>query len=183
MPPIGSLVVPSPRYRDSMSTGEGAALLLGVRRSSGHLFYPGTDREYWVPTRQIGPIPANAVPPGTLENFLSELLMFLRTEECTLLSYGDGRAELEITYPGMDRNRLLGMVSMLGDRLADYSIKPGSMQVALLRLALQNLPDPAPAIASDSPSPRPDSPKGPDVALDSPYNLERLGEKGTEREV
>ena len=65
VPIVGSLVVPAPIYRESMETGEGAAILLEVRRSSGHLYYPGTDREYWVPTRQIGAIPAEAVPIGS----------------------------------------------------------------------------------------------------------------------
>ena len=128
-----------------MSTGEGAAVLFGVRRSSGHLFYPGTDREFWVPTRQIGEIPAEAVPAESQEAYFSRVLLFLRTEECTLLEYGEGRAELEITYPGIDRNELLKLISMLGDTLVDYSIKPGSMQVALLELHLANLPAPAPA--------------------------------------
>ena len=143
LPIVGSLVVPSPRYRSQMSTGEGAAVLFGVRRSSGHLFFPGTDREFWVPTRQIGGIPAEAVPEQSQESFLSRLLLFLRAEECTLLEYGGDSAELEITYPGMDRNTLLKLISMLGDTLVDYAIKPGSMQVALIELHLANLPAPA----------------------------------------
>ena len=144
IPVVGSLVVPAPTYRTQMSTGDGAAVLLGVRRSSGHIFYPGTDREFWVPTRQIGEIPAEAVPPGSQEHFFSRLLVFLEAEECTLLEYDGGTAELEITYPGISRNGLIELVSMLGDTLIDYTIKPGSMQVALLELRLANLPAPAP---------------------------------------
>ena len=45
-PPVGSLVVPSPRYRGAMGLGEGAALLLALRRGSGKLFYAGHDRTY-----------------------------------------------------------------------------------------------------------------------------------------
>ena len=143
VPVVGSLVVPSPRYRSQMATGEGAAVLFGVRRSSGHLFFPGTDREFWVPTRQIGGIPPEAVPERSQESFLSRLLLFLSAEECTLLEYGGDSAELEITYPGMDRNTLLKLISMLGDTLVDYAIKPGSMQLALIELRLANLPAPA----------------------------------------
>jgi len=143
VPIVGSLVVPAPIYRESMETGEGAAILLDVRRSSGHLFYPGTDREFWVPTRQIGGIPPDAVPEGSQEDYLSKLLLFLDTEACALVEYDTETATLEITYPGMDRAKLLELITMLGDTLDDYVIRPGSMQVALLELTLKSLPPPA----------------------------------------
>jgi len=142
-PVVGSLVVPAPTYREAMETGEGAAILLEVRRSSGHLFYPGTDSEYWVPTRQIAAIPPEAVAPDSQERFLADLLLFLQTEACTLVEYDSTNATLEITYPGMDRAKLLELIEMLGPTLADYAVKPGSMHVALLELQLKNLPAPA----------------------------------------
>lgn len=143
LPDVGSLVVPSPRYRETMETGEGAAILLEVRRSSGHLFYPSTDREYWVPTRQIQGIPDEAVPDGAQEHFLSTLLKFLKTEACALIEYDVSSIVLEITYPGMDRAKLIELLEYLGPTLDDYAIRPGSMQVALLELRLKNLPQPA----------------------------------------
>jgi len=126
-----------------METGEGAAILLEVRRSSGHLFYPGTDREYWVPTRQIGEIPADAVPEGSQERYFSRLLLFLDTEACTVVEYDTSAALLEVIYPGLDRAKLLELIAMLGDTLDDYAIRPGSMQVAMLELRLKDLPAPA----------------------------------------
>ena len=142
---IGSLAVPSPQYRETMETGEGAAVLLALRRGSAHLFYPGTDRGYWVPTRQVKTIPPEAVPDKSLETLFSHLLRFLRAEECVVLEFDGRSTTLEITYPGMERAKLLELLEFLGDMLADYAIRPGSMQVALLQLDLVNLPDPAPA--------------------------------------
>jgi hypothetical protein len=142
---IGSLAVPAPRYRETMNTGEGAGVLLALRRGSAHLFYPGTDRSYWVPTRHVQTIPLEAVPADSLEGFLSRLLKFLLAEECVVIEF-DGRSmALEITYPGMDRSKLLELLEFLGPMLDDYAIRPGSMQVALLQLSLVNLPDAAPA--------------------------------------
>ena len=141
---IGSLAVPSPDYRETMETGEGAGVLLALRRGSAHLFYPGTDRGYWVPTRQVKTIPLEAVPEQSLEGMLSRLLRFLRAEECAVLEFDGKSTTLEITYPGMDRAKLLELLEFLGPMLADYAIRPGSMQVALLQLSLVNLPDPAP---------------------------------------
>jgi len=83
-PVVGSLVVPSPRYRRQMGTGEGAALMLATRRGSALLFYFGTDRGFWVPTRQIAAIPAEAVPAGCLELLLHELMVYLEAEECEI---------------------------------------------------------------------------------------------------
>lgn len=141
---IGSLAVPSPQYRETMETGEGAGILLALRRGSAHLFYPGTDRSYWVPTRQVQTIPAEAVPAESLEGYLSRLLRFLLAEECVVIDFDGRSATLEITYPGMDRAKLLELLEFLGPTLGDYAIRPGSMQVALLQLTLVNLPDPAP---------------------------------------
>lgn len=142
---IGSLAVPSPQYRETMETGEGAAILLALRRGSAHLFYPGTDRGYWVPTRQVKTIPLDAVPDASLERYFSRLLRFLRAEECVVIDFDGRSATLEITYPGMDRAQLLELLDLLGPTLHDYAIRPGSMQVALLEIRLVNLPESAPS--------------------------------------
>ena len=141
---IGSLAVPSPQYRETMETGEGAGVLLALRRGSAHLFYPGTDRGYWVPTRHVKTIPLDAVPDDSLERYFSRLLRFLRAEECVVIDFDGRSATLEITYPGMDRSKLREFIAMLGPTLEDYAIRPGSMQVALLQVHLVNLPGPAP---------------------------------------
>ncbi|MEM8884301.1 MAG: hypothetical protein AAGD14_09545 [Planctomycetota bacterium] len=141
---IGSLAVPAPGYRSTMETGEGAAVLMAIRRGSVHIFYPGTDREFWVPTRHVRTIPADAVPTDSLESFLSRILKFLRAEECTLVAFDGTSATLDITYPGMNRDQLLEFLELLGPCLGDYAIKPGSMQVALIQVELVNLPAPAP---------------------------------------
>ena len=60
-----------------------------------------------------------------------------------MVEYDATSATIEITYPGMDRAKLLELVELLGDTLEDYAIHPGSMQVALLELSLKNLPPPA----------------------------------------
>ena len=140
---IGSLAVPSPQYRETMQTGESAAVLMALRRGSAHLYYPGVDRSFWVPTRQVRTIPPEAVPEDCLESFLSRLLRFLSAEECVVLEFDGHSATLEITYPGMNRAKLLELLEFLGPKLGDYSIRPGSMQVALLELILVNLPAPA----------------------------------------
>jgi len=141
---IGSLAVPAPLYRETMGTGEGAGVLLALRRGSAHLFYPGTDRGYWVPTRQVKTIPLDAVPAESLEGFLARILRFLRAEECVVIDFDGRTITMEITYPGMDRAKLLELLELLGERLEDYAIRPGSMQVALLELRLRGLPEPAP---------------------------------------
>lgn len=143
---IGSLAVPNPNYREQMEISEAAGVLLALRRGSANLFYPGVDRNYWVPTRHIATIPIEAVPEDCLEHFLSRILKFLRTEECTLLEFDGTSATLEITYPGVDREGFLSFLAFLGPRLENYVIEPGSMQVAQLQLQLNQLPPPAPTV-------------------------------------
>ncbi len=143
---IGSLAVPSPNYREQMEISEAAGVLLALRRGSAHLFYPGADQNYWVPTRHVATIPPAAVPEGCLENFLSRVLKFLRAEECAVIEFDGTSATLEITYPGIDRAGFLSFLEFLGPRLANYVIEPGSMQVAQLQLQLCQLPPAAPPL-------------------------------------
>lgn len=139
-PAVGSLVVPSPSYREALKTGEGAALLLGLRRGSGHLFYPATDRSFWIPMRDVRAIPAEAVPGDSLESLLSRLLLFLEAEECTVEDRVGDTMNLVIEHPGASRERLRELAGLLGERLSDYAYEPGSMRAVVLRLALSSLP-------------------------------------------
>ncbi len=139
-PPVGSLVVPSPDYRQSMRTGEGAAILLALRRGSGNLYYPGTDRRYWVPMRDVRPIPPEAVPEASLERLLSGLFLSLDAEECVIHGAGQGSLEVTVDHPGLTRDGLRALEARLGSRLADFACEPGSMRVATLRLSLVSLP-------------------------------------------
>ena len=106
---------------------------------------PWCNVSYVPMTRQVKTIPPEAVPDKSLESLFSHLLRFLRAEECEVLEFDGRSTTLEITYPGMERAKLLELLEFLGDMLADYVIRPGSMQVALLQLDLVNLPDSAPA--------------------------------------
>ena len=128
---IGSLAVPSPNYREQMEISESAAVLLALRRGSAHLFYPGADRNYWVPTRHVATIPPEAVPEDCLENFLSRILKFLRAEECGLIEFDGTTATLEITYPGVDRAGFLSFLKLLGPCLENYVIEPGRSREAI----------------------------------------------------
>jgi hypothetical protein len=142
-PPVGSLVVPSPRYRESLGTGEGAAVLLGLRRGSGQIFYPSADRTFWVPMRDVRAIPAEAVPQDSLERFLSGLLQRLGAEECSVEGYGPGQAELVLEIAGIAGTELDALRADLGGRLAAFRLDAGSMRAMLLRLTLVNLPAPS----------------------------------------
>ena len=140
VPPVGSLVVPAPGFRETMGTGEGAAILLALRRGSAHLYYPGTDASYWVPTRNIRRIPRDAVAEQSLERFLTDLLLFLEADECRIDDAGDDTMKLAIESPGLTRARLRELEGDLGERLDDFAFEPRNMHAVLIRLRLVSLP-------------------------------------------
>lgn len=142
-PPVGSLVVPSPRYRENMGTGEGAALLLALRRGSGNLFYAGTDRGFWVPMRDVRAIPPVAVPESCLERLLSDLLLHVRADECAIDAYGNGAMNLAIEIPALSSAQLAELRARLGPRLKDVRFEAGSMRAVMLRVDLVSLPEAA----------------------------------------
>jgi len=139
-PPVGSLVVPSPTYRATMKTGEGAALLLATLRGSGKLYYPATDQTFWVPMRDVRAIPSEAVPASSLELFLSRLLRLLETEECTIDRVGGGSMTLALEIPSLSRDRMGELRSLVGDGLVNYALEPRSMRALQLELQLASLP-------------------------------------------
>jgi hypothetical protein len=139
-PPVGSLVVPSPEYRATMGTGEGAAVLTALKRGSAHLYYCSTDRGYWVTSSRVRQIPLNAVPDGCLERLLAELLLFLEAEGCVVEEIGKGSMTLAVDAPGANRERLHELESRLASQLANFSIEPGSMRAVVLHLELVDLP-------------------------------------------
>ena len=143
-PPVGSLVVPSPQYRETMGTGEGAAVLLALRRGSGKLFYAAADCTYWVPMNAVRSIPAEAVPEESLERLLTEMLLFLGAEECEVEAFGDGRMELAVEAPALTREQLRELESRWSDRLENVDFAPRNMSRIMLRLRLGFLPDAAP---------------------------------------
>jgi len=139
-PPVGSLVVPSPTYRATMKTGEGAAILLATMRGSGKLYYPGTDQTFWVPMREVRAIPAEAVPADSRELFLSNLLRLLETEECTIDRVEGGSMTLALEIPSLSRDRLAELRDLVGDGLVNYALEPRSMRALQLELQLASLP-------------------------------------------
>ena len=139
-PPVGSLVVPSPSYRETMETGEGAAVLLAILRGSGKLYYAGTDKTFWVPMRQVRPIPPEVLPPECLERFLSDLLLFLDAEACTVEEVGQDAMQLAIEVPAITRNRLEELIAKLASRLEDFELEPRSMRAVLFEMSLVSLP-------------------------------------------
>lgn len=139
-PPVGSLVVPAPGFRSAMGTGEGAALLLAIRRGSGHLYYPSTGRGFWVPLRDVRAIPLEAVPASSVEALLSELLLYLGADEVDVNEGGGGRMELTVETSGISHARLRGLEASLGGRLEELSIEPGGRHAIVLRLRLVSLP-------------------------------------------
>ena len=140
-PPVGSLVVPSPRYRETMGTGEAAAILMSLRRGSGNLYYAVSDQAYWVPLRQVRSIPADAVPEDCLEAVLSELLLFVRAEDCQIHEREGDSMYLTVESPGVSRDHLEELERGLGDRLDDFAIEPASMRALALHFHLIGLPD------------------------------------------
>ncbi|MHC4819685.1 MAG: hypothetical protein ACYTF8_16695 [Planctomycetota bacterium] len=139
-PPIGSLVVPSPTYRATMQTGEGAAILLATLRGSGKLYYPGTDQTFWVPMREVRAIPAEAVPGDSLELFLSHLLGLLEAEECTIDRVDGSSMTLVLEIPALSQERLGELRDLVGDCLVTYALEPRSMRALQLELQLVSLP-------------------------------------------
>jgi len=123
-----------------MRTGEGAALLLEVRRSSGQLFYFDTEHGFRVPTRKIQAIPAEAVTPGSLERLLSDLLLFLEAEGCALDEYSGQRARLAVQIPALTGERIHSLLDRFGAWVTSFAIEPGSMHTLLLKLRLDDLP-------------------------------------------
>ena len=139
-PPVGSLVVPSPAYRDTLQTGESAAILMELRRGNGHLYYPIHDRGYWVAMREVQPIPAESVPATSLEYLLSDLLLFLGAESCTINRFEDGAMSLTVEVPSTSRGHLAELARGLGERLAEFVIEPGNMRSVVMHLELTGLP-------------------------------------------
>lgn len=137
--PVGSLVAPAPPYRESMGTGEGAAILAGIVRGSARLYYPATDASFWVPLRLVHPIPPAALPEECLERFLSRLLFLLDAEEC-LVERQEGGLGLAIEIPLLTRAMTEELEGWLGGRLRDLEILPASMRALTLKLDLVSLP-------------------------------------------
>jgi len=142
-PPVGSLVVPSPRYRATLDLGEGAAVLMALRRGSGRLYYAAEDRSFWIPTQAVRAIPLEAVPAGCLERFLTDLLGFLAAEEASIDARDGPALTLSVETAGTSRAHLAELSALLGPRLVDYRILPGSMRALLVELDLTALPDAA----------------------------------------
>jgi hypothetical protein len=137
---IGDLVAPSPEYRASMGTGEGAAILMGVLRGSGRLYYPATDQSYWVPLRLVRPIPPEVLPPDCLERFLADLLLFLDADECVVERLGPDSMGLSVDVPRITRGQLDQLAARLARNLRDLEIAPASMRDLTLKLELGGLP-------------------------------------------
>lgn len=133
-------MVPSPSYRSAMKTGEGAALLLALRRGSGNLYYPGADRTFWVPMAEVRAIPPEAVPEGSLEAMLSRVLLLVDAEECEIEEVSSTSMRLSIDHPGASRGLLRALEAELGAHLEDFAYEPASMRAARLRLSLVSLP-------------------------------------------
>lgn len=140
--PVGTLVAPAPAYREAMGTGEGAAILAGVLRGSGRLYYATTDSSFWVPLRLVRPIPPEALPDDCLERFLSRILLSLEAEECVVERQPDGLG-LAIELTRLTRAMAEELESRLGDRLRDLEIVPASMRALTLKLDLVSLPQAA----------------------------------------
>ena len=141
MPPVGSLVVPSPAYRASMNTGEGAAILMALRRGNGNLYYPVHDRSYWIQMRDVQAIPPESVPESSLEYLLSDLLQFLGAESCTIDDVDGGSMSLTVEVPGTSREHLNELTRGLGERLVEFVIEPGNMRTMVMHLDLGGLPE------------------------------------------
>ena len=137
--PVGTLVAPAPSYRTAMGTGEGAALLAGVLRGSGRLYYAPADTAFWVPLRLVRPIPEEALPEDCLERFLSRLLLSLEAEECVVERQPEGLG-LSIDVPRFSRAMALELEAWLGARLRELEIVPASMRLLTLKLDLVSLP-------------------------------------------
>ena len=137
--PVGTLVAPAPAYRESMGTGEGAAILAGILRGSGRLYYAAADASFWVPLRLVRPIPPEALPDDCLERFLSRLLLSLDAEECLVERHPDGLG-LAIEIPRLDRAMVGELEGRLKDRLRALEIVPASMHALTLKLDLVSLP-------------------------------------------
>jgi len=138
--PVGSLVAPSPAFRSAMGTGEGAALLLALRRGTGHLYYPGADREFWVPMRDVRPIPADVVPETSLERLLSDLLLSLDADECHIEEVGPNALTLLLEVPALRGEQMDALREVLGPRLRSHAVEPRSMRALHVRIELVSLP-------------------------------------------
>ena len=139
-PPVGSLVVPAPEFRETMQTGEGAALMLSHQRGSAEIFYPGTQRTFWVPLDKIREVPQEAVAQGCLEDLLSAVIKDLETEECVMDPGEDGAILLTLGIPRLAQESLARLQATLGETLQLFLVEPGNMHRISLRLLLVNLP-------------------------------------------
>ena len=138
--PIGSLVAPAPSYRETMDTGEAAAVLMGMMRGNGRLYYAATDRTFWVPMRLVRSIPASVLPEDCLERLLSRLLFFLEADECGVERLGPGSLGLAVETPRLTHDMLRQLEQWLGDRLREFEVLPASMRALTLKLELASLP-------------------------------------------
>ena len=142
-PPVGSLVVPSPKFRETMGTGEGAALLLALRHGSGRLFYAAADTGYWIPMNEVRAIPREAVPDGCLETLLTDLLLFVGAEECSIDAYTGDSMELAVETAQLTRAQLAELETRFAEQVQSVDFAPRNMSRILLRINLLFLPGPA----------------------------------------
>jgi hypothetical protein len=123
-----------------MGTGEGAALLAGVQRGTGRLYYAATDRSFWVPLRLVRPIPPDVLPNDCLERFLSGILLFLDAEECIVERQDEGAIGLAVEAPRLTQETIDELRRRLGERLKALEVVPASMRLLSVRLDLVSLP-------------------------------------------
>ena len=140
-PRIGALVVPSPEFRETMGTGEGAAVLLAHRRGSGKLFYARVDRSYWVPMNSVREIPIEAVAEDSLERLLTDILLFLQAEECDIEAFSGDGMELAVEAPALTREGLRMLESIWSEQVKNVDFVPRSMSRIKLLIRLGFLPE------------------------------------------
>ena len=92
---------------------------------------------------EVRAIPPEAVPENSLERLLTELLLFLNTEECEVEAYEGSTMNLNVESPSLSREELRQLESRYEGTLESIDFGPRNMSRIMLHLRLVFLPEAA----------------------------------------
>ena len=128
-PDVGDVtIVPYPRVREQIGCAEEAGLLMEDRRNVLRVFFPGTERTFWLDRDKVTAIDADQLP---LHPLVERLHKIARRVDAVLIEEQESAADEEaynVYAPSMTLPDLLYVRDLLGDELLGLEIAAGSVR-------------------------------------------------------
>ncbi len=134
-PNVGDVtIVPYPRVREQIGCAEEAGILMEDRRNVLRVFFPGSNRTYWLDRDKV-----TAVEPAqvTLHPLVGALHQIARRVDAVLIDEQEslaGEAAYNVYAPVMTLPDLLFVRDLLGEGLVEMTIAAGSVRRVKLAL-------------------------------------------------